>query len=408
MALIYQTAQFYWRGSVANETMANMTEDQKSTAWELTAKIARDPEMEKHKKKLYGDLNKTIKGDYKDWKDQACNQEYLLTIYKGVVLLLYHHKYTFKCSICNATTYKSKGKNKSLPIQSRRTQDSDECPNCGHTRQDGTSPILAIKGVKCYNDPWSILADEEQMCKFFGHLLSNACKQQLRENPIATNKRSVTMTDFADLNILREIEKILHRFKVGIKKIEINQGSAFAVNALHFEVNSLPSEFVGQILSMRRKAETNGVTFRVTNLGIELQRTPDTKTITTTIEEKSRISMCLPSQGVADAPDILEVSSEETDHCSSVIARDLIENIKELLPNEACLQLLDLEMEIGEIFQKHIKKYGDAKPTCKTKCELIGITKVEYETCKVQIKSAMIYYGMTPEKKKKRKLTKAK
>lgn len=397
MALIYQHAQFYCRGSLANETMANLTPEQNEESMDMALKIAAYPEMEKHRKKFYRELGKTIKGDYVDWKESACKQDCLIAIWRGVCMLLYHHKYSFICELCNATTYKSKGEKKNLEIQSRRTGNVNNCPSCGKTHPDGSSPIKAIKHQKMYDNPWDILMDEEQLCKFFGQILSNTCKQQLRENTIKSTKRSVLMTDFADQNVKKDLEKILQRFKVaGVTTTEMNQGS-FVTSGLYFEANSLPSEFVGTVMSLRRKAEENGVVIKITNSGIEIQRTPETKTITTTVEEKYRISMLLPSQGATDAPDILEVSSLETDHCSSIITRELVEKVRSILPTDDCISVLELKMETGEAFRDHMIYYGDTKPTCKSTCELLNITKAEYEMCIAQIRAAMLLYGFTPD-----------
>jgi len=393
MAIIYQVPQFYCRGSLANETMVNLTNEQKEESMELALKIAANPEMIKHKQTFFNNLGKTIKGDYKDWRDQACKQDYLIAIWRGVCILLYHHKYSFKCEICGATTYISKGQKKPLEIQSKYTNDSNECPSCKCTKENGESPIIAIKKEKMYDNPWDILTDDEQLCKFFGYILNNTFKQQLRENPIKSTTRNVQMTDYADINIMKDLEKILHRFKIGINKIQNNKESH---NIIYFETNTPPSDFVGQILSVRRKAEQNGVLFKIINNGIELQRTPTTKTITTTIEEKINISMVMSSQGPLDAPDILETINPESDHSLSITTKELIENIINILPTDHCKSVLGIKMECGADFIEHQLYYGDKKPTAKSICELLNITKTEYDMCMAQIKAAMIYFGFVP------------
>ena len=399
--------QFYCRGTLAYETMArDMTKLQREETGLMALKIINHPEMEKHVQKFYKTLRTTIKGDYQD--TDACFADCLIAIERGVCMLLYHHHYTFHCGKCGSSTYKSKGKKKDQLIQSRK-QKYDRCPNCHQTGdKTGESPIIATKGAKYYpgNSGHVIMNDENQVYKFFGKLITNNNLQQLRENTIKSEKRTVRMTNFADKNIMKELEKVLQRFKMTIKKSIVCGGTnGYEANSLEFEVNAVPSECVGQIMSLHKKALDNNVKFKITNHGVELARTQTTTTITTTVDEKISITMMLPSQGSKDAPNLLDTTASEFDHCSSIESNDSLTSVLERLPTDDCVDIFQIHTGHGKAYQEYLIWFGpEAKITQKNISIQLGISKQQFELCMAQIRAICTELGLDRIKQKKKSI----
>ena len=91
MGIVRQLPELYLRGSLANITMANLTEDQKAQAQEIALDIAYSPEMASHRIGMIKELRNTIAADYKD-DEKNGESEYIIAIYRGVVDVLHHHK----------------------------------------------------------------------------------------------------------------------------------------------------------------------------------------------------------------------------------------------------------------------------------------------------------------------------
>lgn len=123
MAVVRQLPELYLRGSLATITMVNLTREQKEEAQELTLEIAYSSEMASHRIGMINELRNTISADYKD--ESAGESEYIIAIFRGVVDILHHHRYTFCCTACGQTAYTTKqGRIKQID----RMQ--VPCPNC--------------------------------------------------------------------------------------------------------------------------------------------------------------------------------------------------------------------------------------------------------------------------------------
>ena len=64
--IITQLPELYLRGSLANETMANLTEAEKEKAAYITDFVANHDVLQKHKRRYMRDLSTTIGGDYRN------------------------------------------------------------------------------------------------------------------------------------------------------------------------------------------------------------------------------------------------------------------------------------------------------------------------------------------------------
>ncbi len=124
MANVRQMPGLYLRGSLANITMPNLTSEQRAHVDELFALITTHPEMQRHKARFMKELGTTIAADYADDRVIA-EQEYKIAVWKCLVELFYHRKYSFQCKACGSNTYMTK---RSKPKVIDRIQ--IPCPNC--------------------------------------------------------------------------------------------------------------------------------------------------------------------------------------------------------------------------------------------------------------------------------------
>jgi hypothetical protein len=123
MAVVRQLPELYLRGSLATITMAGLTDKEREEAQALTLDIAFSSEMASHRIGMINELKNTISADYKD--ESVGESEYIIAIFRGVVDILHHHRYSFCCTACGQTTYTTKqGRIKQIDRMQA------PCPNC--------------------------------------------------------------------------------------------------------------------------------------------------------------------------------------------------------------------------------------------------------------------------------------
>jgi hypothetical protein len=380
MSIITQLPELYLRGSLANETMANLTAEEQDRANEVVALVVNHPEMEKHKRRYIRDMSTTIGGDYRD--KEAAEQDYYVIIWRGVVMLYYHKKYEFECTQCGSRTYK----NKTGSLSEIRSRDNP-CKNCGCTGDDGGSPIRAIVVGERHPDPDSVIQDETQMSRWFSQQLSNATRQQLRENPITTTTRTNTVTDYADKQIVRSVESLLNSSKISHQKVNTDKGSEQAAS-VYFDVQTCPSRIIGQISAIRQEAQENGVVISLDPSGITIQRGPDCKSITQSVTEKVHVTMLTPSQRGPDMPSPIEVPNEaEQDHVAKIISDDFLATVDARLPTENCRAYRQIKSGEGYWYDRYLQEFGDAKVSLKNIESMLGLSKKELTTVRVQVEA---------------------
>jgi predicted Zn finger-like uncharacterized protein len=225
MPIDRQVPMLCLRGSIANITMANIAEEEREHINTLTKQIAEHPELQPKRNSIIRGFAATIGADYRDDKAVADN-EYYIAIWRGVVNLFYHRKYTFACKACQSSHYVTT-RNKLALIDRQRVP----CPNClhveidevGELNEDGEpisgfakeqfvklsefrkvikqldssqkvptcrSCIKYIPGDKFYEDPDSIINDPDQIRKFFGEYAWNYCRQHIKENQRSEHKKT--------------------------------------------------------------------------------------------------------------------------------------------------------------------------------------------------------------------------
>ena len=218
MTKIRQLPEVYLRGSLANETMKNLTEKQRQRVDILTTHLSDHQCLAGHRTEFTFQLGRTIACDYNDSKELAL-EEFRIAIWRGVVHLLYHRDYEYECNNCGAGGYISQA-GKHIKFNRRY----EICPACNHCaidhvggtklkqgsfvefnefqmtaerlRRGGAKPptlkscIRAIPGKPKIANPDKMLNDPNQIVKFFGTWVWNYFRQILLENKITRHERA--------------------------------------------------------------------------------------------------------------------------------------------------------------------------------------------------------------------------
>lgn len=387
--LVRQVPELYFRGSLANITMANLTKQEKEHLEKLMELVGNHPEMIRHKNKAISKFGVTIAQDYRD--DRAiAEEEYNLAIWKGLVDLFYHKKYTFKCESCRSSHYYTK-RNKPAPIDRLYPV----CPNCSCVKvvspgstdlkvgqfvkidvfqksfedpnvepPSSESPIEYVPGENKYADPYAILNDPQQLKKFFGEFVWNYFRQHIAENKrVELKKKSVRIYDKADVVYIKKIQNLLEHFK---SKFTI------ADNKITVRTYLLPPEFAIEFAILQNAARSNNVELKVNLDRIEVR----TKGYVDYIEETILVSEHVSVMENAES-DWSKSSGDNfmdyDNHQETVETLDLIESIRSCLPDGDCQAIFDIRCQNGPHYAQFSKNYGDATPTNNIIAEHLGI-----------------------------------
>ncbi len=123
MPIIRQLPKLCIRGSLANVTMKNLSEDEKEHVSQITSHVIKHPAMSCHKKRIISKFRNTIGQDFID--NSVGTLEFEIAVWKATTELLYHRDYEFYCGCCNSNTYLTK---RNTPNIIDREQ--IPCPNC--------------------------------------------------------------------------------------------------------------------------------------------------------------------------------------------------------------------------------------------------------------------------------------
>lgn len=241
-----------------------------------------------------------------------------------------------------------------------------------------------------HDDPDSVINDETQLSRYFSRQLTNAVRQQLRENPIITTTRTQIVTDYADKQIQNAVQAVLDGAKVSSTQVSTDHG-ATTNHCIYFDTLGVPSKIIGQLSAIRRDASDNGVIVEMNNNGICISRGLDCKTLTRTVTEKVNVTMLTPSQGNPDAPNPIEVPPEhEMDHVNAVASSDFMTAVDERLPNERCRALVQIARQDGPWFRQYVDRFDTDKFRFKNVELLLGLSKKEMLTVRTQCKAIML------------------
>jgi hypothetical protein len=424
------------RGSLANVTMANLTESERERVSDVMVKVSDNSEIKRHKNKFVTELGNTISADYRDDRSIA-EEEFNIAIWRATVSLLYHRKYTFKCIACDASSYDTR---KGRQIMMDRQY--PVCPNCnqvliidpGDTKfskgqyvdnqifQDSykdfterqaspkcTTPITPIAGERAYNNPDAVLTDDRQLVKFFTEFVWNYFRQILKENGrVEHKKKPQTISDRADRIIVQEIISVCDSYKLSYNYCNKTQPE---LGKYHIRIgtNRTPPEVTSEFIAILEKAKANGVVVEFDEDNIKVLVNTAAPYITADVIKPEHVIMTengshSGSDNENDQFEISDITDDRRDtmredHTAMIEAEDAITAVRRSLPNEECRKIFDIWSCRGDSYRGFSDQYGDNKACINHIAQFMGITPRAVKNHKETIKINMLACGMVPSAK---------
>ncbi len=415
MPTLRQMPGIYLRGSLANITMAQLTEEEKRNINDITIKMANHPIMQRHKSQIIKQWGITIGGDYSS-DPHTAESDYQIAIWRGVVSLLYHREYQFKCSICNSNSYTTKrGSVKTIDRQSKH------CPNCNktllnnkpidyfaykdmldaHDLPESQSPIIAIKGEKKYSDPEKVLNDPKQLKKFFGEFAWNYFRQHLKENKRKEHKTKPQLVSGAAKKVISdELRSACYANGIDCYTSELHNGYSH-------KISHTPPEFSIDLIKLRQKAELNEVMFNIigntiiitSERDIEIEAYISRPEQVQFIDNTQCISEDESTVSVVDQIDYKSIEGHKTmteDHVSLIEIKDAIEEVRETLPAGTCREVYDILCQQGTAYDNFVDRFGNGDPRINHIAEYLEITTRAVNSYKEKIKLVCLSHGLSP------------
>lgn len=370
MGNIRQLPRLYLRGSIATETMRNLNPEQSQEVTSLTNRIFDNPALHGHKIEFVNRLKNTIASDYRD-DIQAAYQEYYITLWRGVVHLLYHCSYSFACEKCKSSTYPNKRK-KPSPINRK----FEFCPNCNHTKildggvekfihqkdlrsYDGDiiSPIISVKGDNKVEDHTKVLNDPVQLKRFFTEFIWNYFRQIISENKIIKHAKEKSMIQGpADLVLFDAIKSLLQEHEV-----QFYCQSDSPVNgyySLEFETLSTTLEFGVALTKLILKYACIKVVATVNINGVKI---PDLGgSAPTAFEEVSKINRVTVVNNTDTECKLepIELEADKFANNDDLEVSEVFQAVRRSLPNDYTVKVFDILYQRGTVATEFQKEYN--------------------------------------------------
>jgi ribosomal protein L33 len=446
MANVRQMAELYLRGSLANITMANLTPAERAFVEERVDFISKHPEMKRHLERLGRELGNTIKGDYKDQKGgkngegAAVLEEFHIAIWRGVVDLCFHRKYTFKCRACGSShwfTKRAKPKpidrvEKPCPnckmlaiddpgdvpgLESGQVMSEEQFKTCYADMPDGwrapttKSTIDWIPGPKKYDDPSRIFNDPKQLSKFFGEFVQNQFRQQINENKRKEHrKEKKRIHGRADEVILAELLSLCARMGINhsyCKRTEPRDGKH---TILMFGLLT-PPEFTAEFAQIKNRADQYGVVIEIDTKWIAVVVNYDAPTAKAFIVSPEHVNVLDNFLSVGDDQDsghtianidYRTVEGQRMDlenHVASVENHESMVAVRDALPDGHCRDVFDILSQQGQIYLDFSEQYGDQEARINHIAEFLEITPRAVNFHKRTIKLQCLANAMVPSAK---------
>lgn len=458
MPVVRQMSELYLRGSLANITMKNLTDAEREHVASLVDTVCAHHEMQRHKIKVMKELAVTIGADYADDRDNA-EADYKIAVWRGVVDLFYHRKYTFACRACNSATYLTKrGRPKSID----RVQ--TPCPNCGKIEvaspgdvqvlqdrllagdrfltmeefqasyadlPDGmeaptcTATIDYVPGAKKYENPEAIVNDDRQLRKFFGEFVWNYFRQQINENRRQEHKKKpVSLTGSTDWLLVQELLSLCTQMEIDYnycEKLEPTNG----VYTIRLAGLTTPPEFTVEFAQLRRKGALYGVPIRTSENGIEVMVSPQAAPMPIhevrdshgkvnrwqiKVYRPEHVSVLDSFAGSNDGDQDSDFTISQIDyrtvgghrmnlddHVDTVDNTEVMASIRDALPEGDCQDVFDIFSGVGEKYLAFSERYGDGDPRINHVAEFLGITPRAVNNHKAAIKLHSLANNFIPQ-----------
>lgn len=408
MAIVRQMPQLYLRGSIAQITMKNLTEEERKKCDELTTYVGNHPEMKKHRWRVAKLYRETIGADYKD--KEAADQEYMVAVWRGVVNLFYHRKYEFRCTACGAEEKQTK------MLQWRRIdQQFIPCPQCqkmviedpkGSAFQKGdvvtkkafdkackmldeeptvSSTIEAIGGEYRYENPQEIIDDPEQLKKFFGKFVWSYFYQQIHENTRKEHNRTpVKVVGSADSVIVEEIISACNKLKVAYSfcpQLQPENGW-WTIDLIGLRT---PPEFTYELSTLLEKASFYRIPYRLLRNKIMLRESLHAPQIEALVIKPEHVMMIDNNSSVGEDDDAFTVTSisfrtvgghkiEMDNHTETIECSDVMRAVYEALPEGDCRKVFQLYTQTGHVYEEFCQQFGHGDPKQAHLVKFLGTT----------------------------------
>jgi len=429
-------SQLLLRGSLANVTMANLTQEQQKYIEKTIERISSHPKMANHKARFIKELGSTIGADYKDDRAVA-EEEFQIAIWRGAVDLIYHNKYRFSCRHCLKSSYIGKnGRNKEFDRQ------YPICPscNCVEIIKSGDTAFTVGQYVdhaqyqKAYADfnceqitpeckttisyhvistrfdnPDNILNDDDQLVKFFSEYLWNYFRQMLKENSrFEHHKGPQFIHGPGDEIILEEILCLCSKMKIEHhydKDTRTKKEYVIIVSGL-----KTPPEFTAEFLDILCKAESNNIPIITSDNSIIIRKSDDVPFLEAYVTKSEHVLM-LNGPNNSDDDDegqsftISQVSYRtigaeqmyQESHTATIDNEDVLTAIRNSLPDGECQLVFDIWAGRGDSFIEFTKQYGDKRACINHIARHMRITTRAVNQHKETIRINMLAHGMFPE-----------
>lgn len=440
MPIVRQMSELLLRGSLANVTMANLTDDEQTHVADVIDRVASHPDMARHRSRFMKELGDTIGADYNDDR-AAAEEEFQIAIWRAAVSLLYHRKYTFECTSCGSMTYKTKtGRPKALDRQ------YPACPNCKNVRvthagetdfKEGTyingdefqesykdfspaqdaprceSPIRYIPGEETYDDDQRdrILTDDRQLVKFFGEFVWNYFRQTLKENNRVEHRRTPQrICGPGDFIIVQEILSLCSRMKLDHNYCPNTQPEH---GAYHITILGLqtPPEFSAEFACLRQKGLDHGIIVECDESTIKVHQNSEAPSLEADIIKPEHVLVLDGYSSESDNDDdgksftISQVSyrtvgmerMQQDDPIATIETSDVIEAVRNSLPDGECKQVFDIWAGRGQTYIDFSEEFGDGRACINHIARHLKITTRAVNQHKETIKINMLAHGMLPE-----------
>ena len=415
------------RGSIATQTMKNLSREQVDYVEKVVIDIAADDALAGDKFEFIKQLRNTIQCDYRSDSNVA-EHEFIIAIWRATVHLLYHCDYDYNCSICGQTEYEtSTGKVKAFDRQypicpkckktyyngeisvlvkkqpkgyTLKTDDGEQidvhCDKLKEMESKVKTPMLVVQGAKKIEDPQSVLDDPVQRSKWYSVWIWNYFRQILNENIIKThNKHQVEMSNPAHL---MAAYLIINRLQASKIKYYFDKSLIDTADCLEIfcPTNQMDLSFDKFMLSTFRSYREHGIGFVVTEMSVKITWVGDppiVDDIMTMEDPVIMLSFDTPSTNSNNSDeggswkDVLEFNTKtDTIDDLDFEQRDFLKEVRRMLPNNTCRQVMDIYCQTGEIWGEFYKIHQ--KTSQPAKCHIakfLNISSKKLDECKQQI-----------------------
>jgi len=435
-----QLSELYIRGSLATQTMGNLTQTQIKEVDKIVKMIMADPVLAADKFEFIKQLGNTIRSDYKSDRDVA-EQEFRIAVWRATVYLLHHRNYTYHCTLCGEVEYTtSTNKKKSFDRQYKvcpyctRTFLNDQVASLkkeshGYYLVDGDgeriseffrkrvdiekilqSPIKPILGNRKVADPHKILDDKEQRGKWYSVWVWNYFRQILNENAIRThNKHQVNISGpahtVAVYELINEFKRLGHKYYVDESSINNSEVEILA------SIMALELDWSKFIISMIYKYKNYDVEITPTFFSVKIVAKGVSPIIESTIVTEDPVimlSMNTPKNSSGNDEsrnwsDTLESNAnrDNISHDISVDEDDWMTVAYNNLQDYISKAIFRIYSQRGPIWDEFSKRYG-AKEAAKSHiAKFLGVSIKKVEEHKRIIKN--ICNAMSPDNNDKTK-----